>query len=42
MIMPSFYAKHHDGFIENFLNDGDSKNHQKDRVVFTKNKMGYI
>jgi PAS domain S-box-containing protein len=42
ILMPKMYAKHHDTFLENFLNNGDVKNHVKERIVFTKNKAGYI
>jgi hypothetical protein len=40
--MPKLYAKHHDQFIENYLNLNDFNAYIKDRVVYCKNKSGYI
>jgi len=40
-LMPILYSIHHDSFIENYVNNKDSKLFNKERLVFGKNKSGY-
>ena len=41
-IMPDVFAKHHNSFIENFLESGDIDHINKGRVVFPVDKEGYL
>lgn len=41
ILMPMLYSIHHDNFIENYVNNKDSKLFNKERLVFGKNKSGY-
>lgn len=40
--MPPIYSKHHDSFIENFVNNLETKNKIVERLVMAKNKMNYL
>lgn len=40
--MPNIYAKHHDKFVENFVNNLDSKSNISERLLMAKNKMNYL
>jgi len=44
VLMPSIYGKHHDSFLENYLNTGEASliGKNKERLVFGKNKSNYI
>lgn len=42
MLMPPIISKHHDSFIENFLNNLETKNKISERLVMAKNKMNYL
>lgn len=41
MLMPNLFANHHDSFIENYVNNKESKLFNKERLIFGKNKSGY-
>jgi len=41
-IMPPLYAKYHDKFLDNYLNNKESKYFSRDRLLFGKNKSGFI
>lgn len=41
MLMPILYSIHHDSFIENYVNNKDSRLFNKERLVFGKSKSGY-
>ena len=40
--MPAIYSKHHDEFVETFVNTNESKVLNKERLVFGKTKSNYI
>ena len=42
MLMPKLISNLHDKFIESFLNNIDLKAYTKDRIVYGKNKSGYL
>ena len=44
VLMPQVYSKYHDSFIENYMNNNESKlaNTNKEKLVFGKNKSNYI
>ena len=42
MLMPRIIQLHHDKFLENFLNNIELKIYSKDRVVYGKNKSGFL
>jgi len=44
VLMPQIYGKHHDSFLENYLNTGEGSliGKNKERLVFGKNKSNYI
>jgi hypothetical protein len=44
VLMPGIYAKHHDSFLENYLNTGEASliGKNKERLIFGKNKSNYI
>ena len=41
-IMPDIHAKYHNLFLENYLATQEAKFMNKERMVFIKNKSGYI
>lgn len=41
MLMPNLYSIHHDSFIENYVNNKESRLFNKERLVYGKSKSGY-
>lgn len=40
--MPDFTSKHHNNFIENFIQKGVSELNRKGKIVFSKTQKGFI